>query len=135
MANRMANHTVNHRANSRANNMVDNTANTTIIGDAVLTVVVDKVNVVGHKMTPTGLPLVNQIRVNPRRLFLRPGHACTTLFISLRFGFLDSLILFRSIFEILSGYPGIDFPVIMIRECNVSYVFFHSGPLSNELDP
>jgi hypothetical protein len=44
-------------------------------------------------------------------------------FISLRFGFLDSLILFRSIFEILPGYLGIDYPVMMIRECNVSYVF------------
>ena len=54
---------------------------------------------------------------------------------SLRFGFLDSLILFRSIFEVLSGYPGIDYPVIMIRECNVSYVFFPSGPLSYKLDP
>lgn len=41
----------------------------------------------------------------------------------MRFGFLDSLIPFRSIFEILPDYPGIDYPVIMKREYNVSYVF------------
>ena len=52
----------------------------------------------------------------------------------MRFGFLDSLILFRFIFEILSSCPGIDYPVIMILECNVSYVFSVPVPYPNELD-
>ena len=133
MANRIANNTVNNRANSRANSMVDNPVNTTIIGDAVLTVVVDKVNVVGHKMTPTGSPLVNQIRVNLRRPSLRPKHARTTLFLSLRFGFLDSLILFRSIFEILPGCPGISGHNDTGVQCIIC--LFRPGPLSYELDP
>ncbi|CAG8047741.1 unnamed protein product, partial [Penicillium nalgiovense] len=31
--------------------------------------------------------------------------------------------------------PGIDYPVIMVRECNVSYVFSVPVPYPNELDP